>query len=85
MTDNLQDSGLLDLLGLLDINISVLIAAVLFGIIGMWLFAHGRKHDNRRNKIVGILLMFYPYVVPGAWLNWIVGCLLCAYAYYWWD
>jgi hypothetical protein len=83
MLENYQE--LSELLGLFDISMSVVIAALLFGVIGMWLYAQGRKKQSRRFKVIGLLLMFYPYVVPGAWANWIVGTLLCGYAFYWWD
>ena len=64
---------------------SSIIAGILFGIVGLIIFRHGRRNINNRNVFLGLLLMIYPYFVSNAWLNWGVGFLICAVIYYYWD
>jgi len=56
--------------------------AILFGIIGMVAWYHGRKTQRPRTKWLGVALMFYPYVVPSTWLLYAVGAALCAGVYF---
>lgn len=69
----------------LSFDMWTIAAGLLFSLIGWWLFRQGKKKEDKRFRYVGILLMVYPYVVPGAFWNWAVGLILCGYAYYWWD
>lgn len=66
-------------------SVSTLVAGFIFGIVGFWLFRHGRKNSNIRNVIIGIVLMIYPYFVESAKLTWGIGFLLCGIAYYYWN
>ncbi|HEX7672516.1 MAG TPA: hypothetical protein VF412_00025 [Bdellovibrio sp.] len=69
----------------LNFSVSALIAGLLFSTVGLWLFRHGKKNENKRNYWSGIVLMVYPYFVPGALANWIIGLVVCGYVFYWWD
>lgn len=68
----------------LSFDIPSLIAGLVFGIVGLYVFRRGRKESNLRLVFIGVLLMIYPYFVEGALLNWAVGFLLSGSAYYYW-
>jgi hypothetical protein len=55
-----------------------ILGAILFGIIGMAAYWHGKKAQRPRIKWLGVALMFYPYLVPSTWLLYVVGLALCA-------
>ena len=63
-------------------DIHSLIAGLIFGAVGFWLFRDGRRNSNLSDVIIGIILMAYPMFVEGPILNWGLGLVLCAYAYY---
>jgi multisubunit Na+/H+ antiporter MnhE subunit len=65
-------------------SFSSLVAGLIFGSVGLWIFGHGRKNANNRNIVIGLVLMIYPYFVSGAWLTWGLGLALCGYAYHTW-
>jgi multisubunit Na+/H+ antiporter MnhE subunit len=62
-----------------------LVGGFIFGLVGLWLFRHGRKNANNRNVVIGLLLMMYPLFISSAVWTWAVGILLCGYAYYEWE
>jgi glucose uptake protein GlcU len=66
-------------------DIPSLIASLIYGIIGLWIFRRAKKMANLKNILVGIALMVYPYFVSGPVKTWGVGAVLCAIAYYYWD
>ena len=55
-----------------------IVGAILFGILGMAAYWHGKKTQRPRTKWLGVALMFYPYAVPSTWLLYLVGLALCA-------
>jgi len=55
-----------------------ILGAILFGIIGMAAYWHGKKAQRPRIKWLGVALMLYPYLVPSTWLLYVVGLALCA-------
>ncbi len=55
-----------------------IVGAILFGILGMAAYWHGKKAQRPRTKWLGVALMFYPYAVPSTWLLYLVGLALCA-------
>lgn len=59
-----------------------LAGAILFGIIGLIAFRHGRKKSLPTVKWIGVALMFYPYLIPITWLMYVVGVALCGAAYW---
>jgi hypothetical protein len=64
-------------LGLELPSAAYIVGAILFGIIGMAAFWHGKKSQRPRTKWLGVALMFYPYLVPSTWLLYAVGLALC--------
>lgn len=69
-------------MNLSDISISSLLAGLIFGIIGMFVFKDGRKKGEPKLAVIGVLLMAYPYFTPGYWLiDWVIGIVLCYTAY----
>ena len=51
--------------------------AIVFGLIGLAAFRHGRKSGRRRTLWLGVALMVYPYAISRTWLLYIVGLALC--------
>ena len=54
-----------------------LLGGFVFGTIGMGSFAYGRSLDRWKPKVLGILLMIYPYFITNRWAMWAVGVILC--------
>lgn len=68
-----------------SLDISSLIAGLVFGSIGFWVYRQGRKKENRPLILSGVAMMIYPYFIQGALWNWVVGFFLCGSAYYCWE
>jgi hypothetical protein len=56
-----------------------LAGCLLFGIVGMVAWWHGKKSQRPRIKWLGLALMLYPYATPQTWLLYLVGVLLAAW------
>ena len=67
-----------------DISISGIIAGLLFGVIGMWMFREGKRNSNLKIVVISVLLMIYPYFTSGPKQDWGVGLMLCGLAYFFW-
>jgi hypothetical protein len=67
----------------LDISASQIIAGILFGIIGLYLFRYGKRDGHYPHIFAGLALMIYPYFVSGDKLVWVIGLAICGAAYYW--
>lgn len=52
--------------------------AIVFGLIGLGAFRHGRKRAQPLKVWLGVALMLYPYAVSSTWLMYVVGGALCA-------
>ena len=65
-----------------NISVSSLIAGLIFGVIGMWLFRQGRSNSNLYFVFIGLILMVYPYFTKGPLADWGIGCILCGLAYH---
>jgi hypothetical protein len=59
--------------------------AIVFGIVGMVAFYHGRKAALPAPKWIGVALMFYPYAIGETWLLYVVGLALCGGLFYYWN
>ena len=66
----------------MNFSVSSLMASLIFGIIGWYLFSHGRKNANNHFVVIGIALMVYPYLTKGPLADWGIGAGLCGLAYY---
>ena len=63
-------------------NSATLLWGLLFSSIGMGFFLYGRKQKRAVPLVCGIVLMVYPYFVPGIiWLV-LIGVVLCAVPYF---
>lgn len=59
--------------------------AILFGIVGIAAWRHGRKTKRPAPKWLGLGLMLYPYATPQTWLLLLVGAALCVWLYFVWE
>lgn len=53
-----------------------LLASVVIGAVGMGLFVYGKRQRRAPHLAVGILLMVYPYFVPGVVLMFVIAAAL---------
>lgn len=75
----------LESLGLVLPSPAYIVGAVLFGIFGYAAFRRGRKTLTPSLTWSGMALMVFPYAVQQTWLLWVVGVVLCAWAYAKWN
>lgn len=54
-----------------------LIAGMLFGSIGLWLFIVAKKRNNLPVLVIGIVMMIYPYFIESVGALWVIGAALC--------
>lgn len=59
-----------------------LIGALLFGIVGYAAYRYGKKTARQTTKWIGVVLMFYPYLVSVTWMMYVVGVSLCVGLYF---
>lgn len=59
--------------------------AIVFGIVGLVAWRHGRRAKLPRPKWIGVALMVYPYATPQTWLLYLVGAALCGWLYLVWE
>jgi hypothetical protein len=71
----------LDALGL-SFSFSALAAGFVFGIVGFYIFRHGKRSLNYPLIFTGIALMSYTLFTQGPLQDWGGGALLCGLAYY---
>lgn len=57
--------------------------ALLFGLVGFAAWRYGKHIGHPRMRVIGVVLMVYPYFVGRTWLLYAVGVALCAAI--WWD
>jgi hypothetical protein len=62
----------------MDIDASSLIAGLFVSSVGYVLFSYGRKMSRPPQMLGGLILMVFPYVVPGVLWMLAIGGLLCA-------
>jgi hypothetical protein len=76
---------LLQAFGLEIPSATYIAGVILFSIVGMVAWYHGRHRKLPRPKWIGVALMFYPYAVPQTWLLYTVGVALCGWLYVAWE
>jgi hypothetical protein len=62
----------------LDIDASSLIAGLFVSSVGFVLFSYGKKMSRPPHMAGGLLLMVFPYFVPGVVWMLAIGAVLCA-------
>ena len=75
----------LEAMGLTLPSPAYIIGAVLFGVIGIVGYWHGRKAKLPVPKWIGVALMFYPYIVWETWMLYVIGAGLCVALYIYWS
>lgn len=69
----------MDLQGL---TFSTIMAGIIFGIAGYYLFRRGKKESNMAHLLIGLTLMIYPYFITKAVWVWLLGVVLLWLAYF---
>lgn len=64
---------------------SYIFGAIVFGIVGMVAFWHGRRSQQRSTRWLGLALMFYPYAVSQTWLLYGLGAALTVGVWWQWG
>lgn len=59
----------------------ILLAAIIFGAIGLAAFVYGKRRGLPKPMLIGVALMAYSYFVPETWLFYAVGVGLCTLLY----
>ena len=79
-----EDADLASPLGNLmsSFTLSQILASFVFGVIGIYVFRHGKKSSNWKVCFIAIALMLYPMFTNGWMLDWGIGIGLCWLAYY---
>jgi len=67
----------LQMLGLEMPTPAYLAGLLLFGVVGLVAWRHGRKTRRPAPKWLGLALMLYPYATPQTWLLYAAGAALC--------
>lgn len=56
--------------------------AILFGVLGFAAYRYGKRSGCAASRWIGLALMFYPYLVSGTLMLYVVGTALCGLIYY---
>jgi hypothetical protein len=70
---------------MMHFSVSSLIASLIFGLVGFYLFREGRRRDKKMVMVIGLILMMYNMFTPNAKADWILGFILSGAAYYFWN
>lgn len=62
---------------------SYIFGSILFGLVGLAAWRYGKVIGHPRTRWLGVVLMFYPYLIGRTWLLYAVGFAICAAI--WWD
>ena len=66
----------------MDISYSGIMAALVFGIWGMYFIRQAKKEGNLKQLVVGVVLLIYPYFISDAYLLWGLGVGLTAMGFW---
>lgn len=61
-----------------NLSLPVIIASVVFSLLGFFIFKAGKAKSNVSVSMMGIALMVYTYFTPNAIVSWLVGIVLFA-------
>jgi hypothetical protein len=78
----MDTTAALQALGLEIPSPAYLFGMILFSLIGIAAFRHGRRSAKRMTLWLGVALMVFPYAVPNTALLYAVGGALCAGLYF---
>lgn len=73
---------MLEALGFTWPSPAYIVGAILFGLLGLFAYYYGKRHQRRPTKWLGVALMLYPYVVSNTWALYAIGVVLSAAAWF---
>ena len=81
----MDELKVLESMGLVLPSAWYVLGAILFGIVGYFVYRRGKRTKKPSLLWTGVALMLYPYAVSETWMLWLIGFGLCAWAYMKWD
>lgn len=63
---------------------SGLLAAIVFGTIGIFLVREGKRRLNFTVMCTGLVMLMYNLFTSSPWMDWVGGFALCGVAAYFW-
>lgn len=76
------DSAVLSSLGFELPSLAYIIGSIFFGIVGYFIYRQGRKSGNLYVFVIGIGLNVFTFFVDSTWLMYLIGCAMCASAWF---
>jgi len=64
-----------------NLDAGTLVAGIVVSGVGFVFFSYGRKMSRPPHVVVGVIMMVFPYFVPGVIAMFAVGALLCGLLY----
>lgn len=61
----------------MDFDLTTIVCGLVVSSVGFVLFQYGRKMSRAPHVLIGLLLMVFPYFIPGVWLMFGIAALLC--------
>ena len=61
-----------------------LVAGVVFGIFGLYIYRQSRRDVNLKRTILAVTLFIYPFFIEKEWVTWIIGTVLVIVNYSRW-
>ncbi|HXK20591.1 MAG TPA: hypothetical protein VNG33_22425 [Polyangiaceae bacterium] len=65
----------------MNFDMGTIVAGLVVSSVGFVLFKYGRKMERSPHVIAGLVLMVFPYFVPGVLLMFGIAALFCALLY----
>ena len=65
----------------MNFRFSAILAGLVFGVFGIYLFRFGKKHAHASAMGIGLALMIYPYFIENEYLLWGLGAVLTYLGY----
>lgn len=66
-------------------SLTDLIGSILFGLMGLVAWRHGRRTERPVVRWSGLVLMLYPYGITETWMLWALGLILCVWIWVQWH
>ena len=69
----------------MDFSVSNLIAGLLFGTLGIWLFRKSIQKSNLKLAVIAVAMILWTYFAPNDFADWLGGLAFAGAAYYVWN